>query len=187
MKLPFYLLLPLALGSVTVQGAEFTTVLTERSRVAFTSKQMGVPVEGHFQRFKARLAFDPARPENGHTSVEIELASIDAGLAEANEEALGKNWFDAKTHPTARFVSSSVKALGNGRFQVSGQLSIKGHTRPMSAPFSFRQQGREGFFEGSFSLKRLDYALGEGLWSDTATVADEVQIKVLLVATPGQP
>jgi polyisoprenoid-binding protein YceI len=114
--------------------------------------------------------------------VELELASIDTGSEEANDEVKGKGWFDVKNHPTARFVSSSVKSLGAGRYEVAGKLTIKGRTREVVAPFTLKPFGTGAVFDGAFVLKRLDYGIGEGVWSDTDTVADEVQVKFHIAA-----
>jgi polyisoprenoid-binding protein YceI len=165
-------------------AVDYTAVLPERSQVAFVSKQMGVPVEGLFRKFAASLAFDPAKPEAGRASIEIDLASIDAGSAEANEEVVGKNWFNTKLYPTARFTSASVKPLGGGRFEVRGPLTVRGHTQEVAAPFSLRQDGNQAVCEGAFTLKRLDFGIGQGAWGDVDTVANEVQIKFRLVAVP---
>lgn len=184
----YRILLFLALAGLTAAPAsavEYATLLPDKSQVAFVSRQMGVPVEGQFGRFSATLAFDPARPEAGRTSIDIDLASIDAGSAEANEEVIGKNWFNTKLHPTARFTSTAVKALGGGRFEVRGPLTLKGRTQEVAAPFSFKADGANGVFEGVFTLKRLDYAIGEGAWGDTDTVANEVQIKFRFVVAQG--
>jgi polyisoprenoid-binding protein YceI len=163
------------------------TMLPAKSQVAFTSKQMGVPVEGLFGKFATTLAFDPARPEDGRAAIEIDLASIDAGSAEANEEVVGKNWFNAKAYPSARFASNSIRALGGGRFEVRGPLTMKGRTQEVAAPVSFRQDGANAVFEGAFTLKRLDFGIGTGAWGDTDTVANEVQIKFRIVAAPAAP
>ena len=177
------LLAPLMLLSAGAAfAATYARVLPERSAVEFVSKQMGVEVGGSFERFDARLEFDPARPEQGSARLEIELASIDAGSADANEEVVGKAWFNVKEHPRATFVSESVKALGGGRYEVSGQLTIKGRTRPATAPFTFRQDGEAGVFEGQFTINRLDFAIGEGMWSDVGVVADEVQVRFRVMA-----
>src|SRR5262245_60409430 len=156
-----------------------------KSAVTFVSKQMNVPVEGKFGKFSAQLAFDPAQPNQGRVQVEVELASIDTGSEEANDEVKSKGWFDVKNYPTARFVSSSVKSLGTGRYEVAGKLTIKGRSRDVTAPFTYKSVGPGGVFEGSFVLKRLDYGIGEGAWSDTDTVANEVQIKFRLLAGAG--
>jgi len=150
---------------------------TDKSAITFVSKQMNVPVEGKFGKFSAQLTFDPAQPSQGRVQVEVDLASIDTGSEEANDEVKSKGWFDVKNHPTARFVSNSVKSLGTGRYEVAGKLTIKGRSKDVSAPFTFKPAGSGGVFEGAFALKRLDYGIGEGAWSDTDTVANEVQIK----------
>lgn len=172
----------LTLMSTLAHGAEYRTLQTEASRLSFAYTQMGVPMDGRFRKFTANLVFDPARPTAAQTQFEVELASIDTGLAEANDEVLGKAWFNAKAHPTARFVSSAVKVLGPNRYEVTGQLTIKGRTQEVSAPFTFTPSGNQGTFEGAFTLKRLDFAIGEGAWADVSAVANEVRIKFQLVA-----
>lgn len=173
----------LALLTGTVHAAEFNTLRAEQSRMAFVYKQMNVPLEGSFKRFNGQLNFDPAKPTLAKATLEIDLASIDAGSDEANDEVAGKLWFNTKQFPIARFVSSSVKPLGNKRFEVAGKMSIKGKTLDASTPATFRQEGANGVFEGSFVLKRADYGIGEGMWADFGTVANEVQIKFRLVAS----
>lgn len=174
-------------AALPAQAVEYNQVLLDKSRIGFVSKQMGVEVDGAFRRFAARVAFDPARPEAGRAEIEIDLASVDAGSEEANEEVRSKNWFHVQQFPKARFVSSAVKALGGNRYEVAGSMTIKGRTRPLSAPFSFKPEGTGGVFEGAFVLKRLDYGIGAGAWSDTGTVADEVQVRFRFVvnAAPG--
>ena len=122
------------LVAVAAHGAEFGTVQLDKSTIAFVSKQMGVPVEGAFRKFTAQIAIDPARPEAGRARIDIELASIDAGSEEANDEVKGKSWFNVREFPKASFVSSSVKALGGGRFEASGKMTIKGKTLDAARP-----------------------------------------------------
>ncbi len=148
----------------------------------FSYKQMNVPMEGSFKRFSGQLRFDPAKPALANATLDIDLARIDTGSTEGDEEVAGKLWFNTKQFPAARFVSTSVKPLGGDRFDVTGKMSIKGKTHDVSTPATFRQQGAAGVFEGSFVLKRADYGIGEGMWADFGTVANEVQIKFRLVA-----
>ncbi len=179
----------LCIGLITIlftfsaQANEFNLLQTDKSAISFVFKQMNVPVEGGFKRFKAWINFDPAKPALARAGIDIELASIDAGSAEANDEVAGKLWFNTQAFPIARFVSSSVKPLGNNRFEVAGKMSIKGRTLDAKTPTTFRQEGNSGVFAGSFVLKRADYGIGEGMWADFGTVANEVQIKFWLVAT----
>jgi polyisoprenoid-binding protein YceI len=169
----------------TAQSVEFNRVQIDKSRLAFTSKQMGVPVDGQFGKLKGQVNFDPAAPTAASAQLEIEVASIDAGSQEANDEVVGKQWLDAKAFPIASFVSTGVKALGGNRFEVVGKLTVKGRTRDLAAPFAFEQQGSEGVFDGEFVLKRLDFGIGEGPWSDIGAVANEIRIQFHLVAGSG--
>ncbi len=164
-------------------AAEFGTLQADKSSLTFVSKQMGVPMDGRFRKFSANIVFDTAKPTTASARFELDLASVDAGSSEANGEVVGKPWFNVKSFPTATFVSSAVRPLGGDRFELSGKLTIKGKTQDLVAPFTFRQENNSGVFAGSFVLKRLDFAVGDGIWSDVATVANEVQIKFHLVAT----
>ena len=165
-----------------VHATEFNQLQPDKSAVTFAYRQMNVPMEGRFKRFTGRISFDPAKPALAQAEIDIELASIDTGSAEGNDEVAGKLWFNTRQFPVARFVSTSIKPLGNNRFDVSGNMSIKGRTHVATTPATFRQAGPQGVFEGSFVLKRADYGIGEGMWADYGTVANEVQIKFRLVA-----
>ena len=122
------------LASQATHAVEYTQVQTDKSRIDFNYQQMGVKMDGRFKKFNAQLAFDPAKPAAAKTSLEIELASIDTGTPEADQEVIGKPWFNTKLFPSARFVSTGVKALGGNRYEVSGQLSIKGKTQEVVIP-----------------------------------------------------
>ncbi len=177
-----YVLMLLA-GISSVHASEFNQVQAEKSTVAFAYKQMGVPSEGKFRKFAAAVAFDPAKPSAASARIDIDLASIDTGSKEGDDEVMGKQWFHVKSHPQARFVSSAVKALGGNRYEVAGLLTIKGRSREVSAPFTFRREGAAAVFEGGFVLNRLDFAIGEGPWADVGTVANEVRINFYVVAS----
>lgn len=179
--LPF---LALAAACTGAQAVEYSQVLADRSTVTFTSKQMGVPVDGRFRKFNASLAFDPAKPAQAIAKMEVDLASIDAGSKDANDEVAGKSWFNVKAFPTASFVTTGVKPLGGDRYEVAGKLTIKGKTQDVVAPATFKRDGANGVFDGGFVLKRLDFAIGDGPWSDVSAVANEVQIRFQIVAAP---
>lgn len=173
-------LLAAYLGSV--QAVEFNRVQANKSTLTFGFKQMGVPMDGKFRKFAASISFDPARLDAAHAQLDINLASIDTGNQESDVEVMGKQWFNAGAFPAAQFVSTGVKALGGNRYEVRGKLTLKGRTQDVAAPFTFRQDGASGIFDGTFTLKRLDYAIGEGAWADVSAVANEVQIKFHVVA-----
>jgi polyisoprenoid-binding protein YceI len=152
-------------------------VIAAQSSIRFVTKQMNVPVDGGFKRFEATVAFDPARPEATRAQFEVDLASIDLGNAEGEAEARRKPWLNVEAFPKARFVAKSVKALGPGRFEAAGTLTIKGASQDVVAPFTLTEAGGIRTVAGQFTLKRLQFRIGEGPWSDTETVADEVLVR----------
>ncbi len=170
------------LATGAAAAAQYDRLLADRSRVTFSYRAMGAPIEGRFVRFSAEFAFDEAQPQRSRATVDIDVASIDTGLAEANDTALTRPWFDAKNHPTARFVATAVRALGADRYEVAGDLTIKGRTQPVRAPVTLRRDGERAVFSGAFPIRRLQFGIGEGAWSDTSAVADEVEIRFYLVA-----
>lgn len=173
----------LLLAASYAQAAEYTTVQAEQSAINFTYQQMGVKMDGSFRRFTAQLNFDPARLNAAKATFEVELASIDAGSSEADQEVAGKPWFNTKTFPTARFVSTQVKSLGGNRYEVGGQLSIKGQTREIVLPATFKPEGKQGEFTGAFSIKRGDFNIGEGSWAKFDIVANDILIKFRITAS----
>jgi len=163
-------------------AAELGPILPDKSRLTFVSRQMGVAVEGEFRRFAVNMSFDPAKPDAGRAQIEIDMASVDAGAGETNEEVTSKNWFHVKQFPKATFVSSSVKALSGNRLEVAGKLTIRDKARDVVAPVIITQQGANTLFEGAITIRRADFGIGQGVWADFDTVANEVQIKFRLVA-----
>ena len=170
----------LAVAAATPSAAA-QTVLYDKSHMSVVSRQMNVPVETPFKKFSAQIDFDPLKPDDGRARVEIEVGSFDIGNAEINDDVKAKTWFDAKTYPKAIFVSSAVRALGGARFEARGPLTIKGKTLEVVAPFTYKDEANMAVYEGQFPIKRLQYNIGEGVWKDTDTVADEVLIKFRLV------
>lgn len=179
------LVAPLLFIAALASAAESGVLRPQQSSLTFVSSQMGVPVEGSFRKFTANIAVDPARPENGTARIDIDLASIDTGNSDADMEVAGKAWFDTPNHPTASFVSNRVSNLGKGRHEVFGKLTIKGRTMDIKAPFTLTRQADALVIEGGFPIKRLDYGIGSGIWSDTSVVADEVRVRFrFTVAVP---
>jgi polyisoprenoid-binding protein YceI len=156
-------------------------VVAEKSHIRFAFKQMNVPVEGRFRKFDATVSFDPGKPEATRAEFEVDLASIDLGNAEGETEARRKSWLNVDAFPKAKFVATTVKAAGPGRYEATGPLTIKGASLTITAPFTLVDAGGVRTVEGQFPLKRLQYKIGEGPWSDTETVADEVTVRFRFV------
>ena len=178
------IILALALaGAFSAQAVEYTQVQPDKSAINFTYKQMGVAVDGKFKKFASQLNFDPAKPTAAKATFDIELASVDTGAPEGDQEVAGKPWFNTKAFPTAKFVSGTVKPLGGNKYEVAGQLSIKGKTQDVVVPATFTAQGNTGVFDGSFTIRRADFSIGEGSWAKFDIVANDVVIKFRITAT----
>ena len=160
-------------------------LLPAQSEIGFTSRQMGVPVQGRFRSFDAKVEFDPRRPEAARIAMSIDLASVALASAGTESELAKPGWFDTRHFPQASFATTSVRPTGPGRFDVAGKLTIKGTTRELVVPVTLLQSGADLTASGSFAIHRLDYRIGDGDWSDTSLVADEVQVKFRLALTGG--
>ena len=177
------ILLTLALATAfSAQAVEYTQVQTDKSTIHFTYKQMGVAVDGKFRKFASLITFDPAKPSAAKATFEVELASVDTGAPEGDQEVAGKPWFNTRAFPTARFVSGTVKPLGGNKVEVAGQLTIKGKTQDVVVPATFTPQGNSGVFDGSFTIRRADFSIGEGSWAKFDIVANDVLIKFRITA-----
>lgn len=163
------------------------TLQTAGSEIAFTTKQMGVPVEGKFGKFTAVIALDPKKPEAGSVAFTIDTGSARFGSPELDAEVPKATWLNVPKFPQAGFQSSSVKAAGPGRFEVAGKLTIKGAVQSVVVPVQVTQAGTgagaTSTATGSFIIKRLAFKVGENEWADTSMLADDVQIRFKLALT----
>ncbi|MCK6409756.1 YceI family protein [Thauera sp.] len=176
------LLATLALATSAAHAVEYNQVQVDKSQIAFGFQQMGVSMDGSFKKFSSQLRFDPAAPQAATASIEVELASVDTGSAEGDGEVARKTWFNTKDFPAARFQSSAVKALGGNRYEVAGTLTIKGTSKDVIVPATFTPQGNTGVFEGSLTIQRGDFSIGEGAWKAFDIVANDVVIKFRITA-----
>ncbi|MFT7722648.1 MAG: YceI family protein [Roseateles sp.] len=166
----------LATGALAAQAA---TLQPEKSDLAFTFKQMGVPVDGKFRKFDAQLDFDAKKPEAGRIAFTVDLGSVSLGDASFDAEVAKAPWFDTRRNGKATFVSTSIKPAGAGRYDVAGKLTLKGATRDVVVPITLSQ----GVASGSVAIKRLDFKIGDGDWADTSMVANDVTVRFKLAFT----
>ncbi|MBN2976892.1 polyisoprenoid-binding protein [Pseudomonas fluorescens] len=173
----------LALGCIaSAQAVEYKDVNPTASQISFTYMQLGQRVYGTFGQFEGTLTFDTQKPEAAHAVLKIQLASINAGSDEANDTLQRPSWFDTATYPVGVYESTGVKALGGSRFRISGNLTIKGATRPVDVQVLLKEQDGIGVFDGEFILDRGDFKIGEGEWAGNSVVSNDIHIKFKMVA-----
>lgn len=163
--------------SGSAYAAKFHAVVPETSTITFNYKQMGVAMDGKFKKFNAQVKLDTDKPAQAKGSIEIDLASIDTGSSEADQEVVGKPWFNVVAYPTANFVLKNLRPVGANQFEATGELTLKGHTQELRAPVKVTPQG---VLTGSFVLKRAEYGVGDGMWAKFDVVANEITVTFTL-------
>ncbi|MDB5997449.1 MAG: polyisoprenoid-binding protein [Pseudomonas sp.] len=172
----------LTFGTLSCANAvEYTQVNATASTLSFTYNQFNSRVYGTFGQFEGTLDFDTANPSAAHAGLTIELASIDAGSSDANDELKKAAWFDTATYPQGTFESTSVKAQGDNRFLITGNLTLKTITRVVDVPVLLKAENGIGIFDGQLTLKRSDFKIGVGEFADSV-VSDDINIRFRMVA-----
>jgi polyisoprenoid-binding protein YceI len=110
-------------------------------------------------------------------SFTVDTASVVFPSDDVQKELAKPDWFDSAHFPKAEFRSNQIRGLGAGRYEVSGTLTIKGKSHHVVFPVSLSRSGTTTVVSGVFAIKRLDYGIGAGEWSDTSLVEDTVKIK----------
>ena len=170
--------------SLAIAAHAQQTLLPAQSEVTFVAMQMGVPLDGKFGKFEAQIALDMKKPEAGKIVFTIDLGSAAVGDTETVKELKKPEWFNVGKFPAATFSSASIRQTGVGKLEVGGTLSIKGNARPLTVPVMLIPgAGGVIFAQGSFSLKRVDFKIGEGDWADVSIVANDVEVRFKLAVT----
>jgi polyisoprenoid-binding protein YceI len=118
---------------------------------------------GTFKDFDGSFSFDEKNPQASKVNVTLSTASVDSNHAERDKHIRGSNFLDVAKYPTATFVSTSVKSTGEGRADVTGNLTLHGVTKPVVIAAKFIGQGDDPWggyragFEGTTTLPLKDF------------------------------
>ena len=152
--------------------------------VVWTLKHAGLSnYTARFDKSSGALSFDPDSPENSRVDIRISPASVSTGDAEFDNEIANKgSYFDAGKYQEIRFVSTSIKVTGDNTGEITGDLTFRGQTHPLtlSATFngagkSFGHSGKTLGFSATGSLKRSDFGLSHLI---NFGIGDEVTLKI---------
>jgi polyisoprenoid-binding protein YceI len=103
------------------------------SQVTFSVKHMMVSkVRGRLGRISGKLELDPDRPESADFEIAVDVTGLNTGDDRRDGHLRSADFFDADTHPAITFKSNAIFAKGEGRYTASGDLTIRGTTRPAS-------------------------------------------------------
>lgn len=160
------------------------TLLAAQSSLTYTFVQAGAQNQGQFKSFT--VSFDPAA---GRLDVVVDMRSFDTGDQQRNGILGGSDLFDVAQYPQSRFTASRIDRTAAG-YDAIGTLTLRGVTRNVTIPFSWRTatvQGHAvGYLSGQMTLRRLDFGVGQGQWQSTDAVGNEVTVHYSLTLTPSQ-
>jgi polyisoprenoid-binding protein YceI len=119
--------------STSVPTSGTYSIDPSHSRVGFSVRHAMISkVRGHFGDVEGSGEFDAEAPRNSQLSITIKSASIDTGNADRDAHVRNADFLDVETYPTITFASTSIDASGDGSFAVTGDLTIKGVTKPVT-------------------------------------------------------
>lgn len=177
----------LALSSLlfAVAGAAHAgayTLIPAHSTLTFTFTQAGAANHGAFKSFAVQ--FDPGANE---LTVVIDMRSFDTRDAQRNTLLGGAQFFDVAHYPQARFSARRLQKTPSG-YIATGPLTLRGITRTVSIPFTWRLHGsgaeRVGLLEGKTVIDRLDFRVGQGEWRATEWLGNPVTVRFALRMEP---
>lgn len=143
-------------------------------------------VRGHFKNIKGKLEFDPENPEAGSVEIEIDAVGLWSGEPERDDHLRSADFLDVTHHPRITFKSTRVARVAGNEYKVTGGLSIRGVTRPVTLEVRYHGQGRSPFkdtrvgFTASTTINRHDFGVSWNAAMESAgrVVGDDVFITV---------
>ena len=103
------------------------------TQVEFAAKHLGMmTVRGHFAEINATGTIDPDHPETSSVEVTIQTASIRTHNAQRDNDLRSSNFLETDKYPTITFKSTKIQPTGQDRYTMTGDLTIKGNTRPVT-------------------------------------------------------
>lgn len=136
------------------------------TRIGFVARHaMVTKVRGSFNEFEGTGHFDPENLSQSHLKVTIEANSIDTRNADRDAHLRSNDFIDIATYPQITFTSSRIEQSDSSTYRVTGDLTIKGVTRPVSIDFDYEGAAVDPFgnqrigFEGRTTINRKDWGI----------------------------
>ena len=168
------LLYPIA-AALILTGSAFTFITAQNWQIA-DGYNIAFSIDdaaGIFKGFKGAISFDENNPATAKFDVAVDVATVNTGNALQNKHIKSDEWLDATKFPTIHFVSTKVVKTG-ATYQVTGNLTVHGVTKPVTIPFTFKHNGATGTFAGSFTITRSAYQIGK----PGGDVSDQIKLDI---------
>ena len=165
-------------GTQAAALAEVSSEWTVQSgAIEITITQFGSGVTGAFENWTANISFDPDT-NLGSLTTQVAIGSLTLGSV--TDQAMGADFFDVETHPTATFEGDIAPV--DGTLTATGTLTLKGETLPVTFPFELITNGTDAQMAGQLTLQRLDFGVGESM-GDESSLAFAVDVAINVNAT----
>ena len=142
------------------------TIDPAHSRIGFVARHaMVTKVRGSFNEFSGSGYFDADHPESSRLELTVQAASIDTGNADRDAHLRSNDFFDMDTYPEITFSSTAIERVDDEHYRVSGDLTIKGVSRPVSVDFELSGSATDPFgnqrigLEGTTTINRKDFGV----------------------------
>ncbi|MFF5723738.1 YceI family protein [[Kitasatospora] papulosa] len=172
------------------------TIDPAHSSIGFTVRHaMVTNVRGSFGEHEGTLVLDGSAPSNSSASIDVRIASVDTGIADRDGHLVSGDFFDAEKFPLMSFRSTQAEQLGGDTYRVTGDLTIKDVTRPLSIDLEFNGSATDVYgnervgFEGSTDILRSDWGLtwNAALETGGVMVSDKVKLNFDISAIKAAP
>jgi polyisoprenoid-binding protein YceI len=156
------------------------------TQVEFAAKHLGMmTVRGHFAEVSSAADIDPDHPEASSVEVTIQAASIRTHNEARDNDLRSSNFLEADKFPTITFKSTSVVPAGTDQYTLTGDLTIKGTTRPVAlqvlkyGEFNDPMMGHRIAYSAGGQINRKEFGLSFNMMLDGRfVVSDEIQIMI---------
>ncbi|WP_299693154.1 cytochrome b/b6 domain-containing protein [uncultured Tateyamaria sp.] len=150
--------------------------------LSITVTQLGSEVSGTFSDWTAAITYDET-VENGIAgTVEVTIAIASLTLGSVTGQAMGPDYFDATTFPTATFAADIMRVVDG--HEAVGTLTIRDQSVPITLPFGLSVNGDEASMVGGITLDRRNYGIGDNM-ADESSLKFAVEVDVDLIASRG--
>ena len=162
--------------STQVQAQSWT--LTPQSNVGFEIKSLGVTVvRAKFNRVQSSMQFDAKAPQHASTHFVMDVNSLSLSKPSLKNMILGEDLFYASKYKTANFKSTSFKDLGDGQYNIVGNLTLRGITKPVSFSTTLKPNTNNANLldvQSSAVINRSDFGMKKAI----AGVGEKVNIQL---------
>jgi len=156
------------------------------TQVEFSVKHLGMmTVRGHFLEVTAAGNINPDQPTASSVEVTIQAASIRTHNETRDNDLRSQNFLDVAQYPTITFKSTRIEAAGADHYSMTGDLTIKGNTRPVTlnvmryGEFNDPRMGHRIAYSAETKISRKDFGLTVNMVLDgRMVVGDDVQISI---------